>query len=248
MNEPTPSSIPRTAAPHSIAPGSSAAKGPRIDLYGPPHKMIRFLLANVLVELGRTCFGDPEQAKSALANMEQCLAVCDAHIAHEDVHVRPALAERAPTSIATLDAEHEEHAVHVAELRGLARALGDAATPELRTSLGHTIYLHFSVFVAETLAHAAYEERVVQPLCLRLFTAEELLAIHHAILASIPPAEMMLSLRAMIPASNREERAALLESVRGAAGDGALIAIFGVLAELLPAADLADLRARLGVV
>lgn len=201
------------------------------DPYGPPHKMIRFLLANLIVELGQTSFDDEAQAEAVLARMEQALLVCDKHILHEDTHLRPALLARAAASVETLDVEHAEHATHVAELRGLARALTEASSAERRRELGQTLYLHFTVFAAETFAHAAYEERVVRPLVFRLFTSEELRAMHGAILASIAPEEMMFSLRAMLPASNREERAAMLAGA----------------SEVLPASVVADLRAQLGV-
>lgn len=240
MSEPSTPSSPSTTR-------SPAAPAKRVDMYRAPHKMIRFILANLLVEMGRTTFGDEAQAKAVLARLEAALVVCDGHVDHEDKHLRPALAERAPHTIATLDAEHEEHAQHVAELRGLARALAGAETADGREAIGETLYLHFSVFVAETLAHAAYEERVVQPLCERLFTQEELLAIHAAIIRSIPPEEMMLALQAMIPASNLEERLDMLQKVRLAAGEGALAGILHALRAPLGDADVDLLRTRLEV-
>jgi hemerythrin-like domain-containing protein len=237
----TMSSVPQSA------PRSVSAGGRRSNVYRAPHKMLRFLLANLLVEMGRTTFGETAQIEPILVQLESALVACDSHIEHEDSHVRPILAGRAPNAVSTLDTEHAEHAEHVAELRALARSLGGATTAEARTSLGETLYLHVTVFVAETLAHMAYEERVVQPLVERLFTDEELLAIHGAIIASIPPAEMMVALQAMIPASNREERAEMLGNVRAGAGEGAFRGILQSVRGLLRQDDFADLCGRLGV-
>ncbi len=207
-------SIPQSSVTPSSARPAPEAAAPRVDMYGPPHKMLRFMLGNLLVQMGATSFGDEAQAASTRATLEMALWACDSHIEHEDRHVRPALVERAPMAVGTLDTEHAEHVQQVAELRALAGALGKATSASERQALGQTLYLHYSVFVAETLAHMAYEERVVQPLLERLFTPAELQAIEGAILASIAPQEMMTLVRYMVPALNREERAGMLGGMK----------------------------------
>jgi hypothetical protein len=134
------------------------------EVYETPHRTLRDLLATLLVTLGRTSFDDAAEVETVLGELASVLAACDAHIAHEDQHLRPALLERAPGTLVTLDGQHADHARHVAELRALAAALCDARTRDDKNALGRTLYLHYSVFVAETLVHSAYEERVVQPL------------------------------------------------------------------------------------
>jgi hemerythrin-like domain-containing protein len=228
------------------APQSEAKpRAPGVDMYRAPHKMLRFMLANLLVEMGATSFDDPAQVKSVITNLEMALWACDEHIVHEDVHIRPALASRAPNAVSTLDAEHSLHAQQVAELRALATALGDATRSDARTALGETLYLHFSVFVAETLSHMAYEERVVQPLLDRFFSTQELLEIHGALIASIAPQDMAVYLRAMIPASNREERAEMLGNVKANAPPEAFEGIMSDLRPRLGSDDWADLCRRL---
>lgn len=219
---------------------------PRFDMYGTPHKALRFVLCHLLIEMGRASFGDEREANLMIGALDVALEQCDRHITHEDASIRPSLVERAPKAIATLDHEHEQHATQVAELRAMAKALREAEGPEHRASIGRTLYLHFSVFVAETLAHMAYEERMVQPLLDRHFTFDEQIGIHSHIIKSIGPAEMTEFLRAAIPASSREERFQVLSGAR--AGMPAP-AFAGLLAELLPLladADQRDLMTRLG--
>jgi hypothetical protein len=230
---------------HEARPASIPAPPRRVDMYSAPHRALRYMLSNVLVSMGRASFVDSVEVETILADLAAVLWACDNHIAHEDAHVRPALAQRAPSTIATIDGEHAEHARHVHELRSLASSLRLAQTPAGRIDLGRTLYLHYSLFVAETLAHAAYEERVVQPLLDRLFTFEELETIHLAVIASIPPQDMMVWLRSMIPAVERAERAALAGQVKANAPPPAFAALMNDLRAILRAEDFADLEQRL---
>jgi iron-sulfur cluster repair protein YtfE (RIC family) len=177
-----------------------------MSLYTIPHKALRFELTRLLVSMGRNDFEAPDEVAALLAELEKALWLCDDHIEHEERVLRPALAGRTLATIATLDTEHREHAEQVAEVRGIATALARATTNEHRIALGGTLYLHFSVFVAGTLAHMAYEERVVQPLLDRLFSPGEQEAMNRAITASIGPREARIWLRTILQAVNRRER------------------------------------------
>jgi len=126
-----------------------------------------------------------------------------------------------------------------------SRTLRECDLAGTQRSLGHTLYLHFSVFVAETLAHMAYEERVVQPLLERLFTPHELFEMHTSIILAITPDQMMRSLRSIIPASTREERVEILRGGKQSAPAHVFAGILAQLCPLLTPEDAADLRARL---
>jgi iron-sulfur cluster repair protein YtfE (RIC family) len=219
----------------------------RLDLYGVAHKGLRFVLCHLLIEMGHASFGDERDAGMIAAALEVALTQCDRHIAHEDAVIRPALLQRTPKALARLDHEHEQHATQVAELRAMTKALREADGTAHRASIGRTLYLHFSVFVAETLAHMAYEERMVQPLLDRHFTFEEQLALHQEIVRSSTPPEMMEFMRAAIPASSREERFDVLKGARANLPPRAFQGLMSELLPLLAEADRHDLRARLGL-
>lgn len=232
------------AAPITEPNASGKALTPRrVDVYGTPHRALRYALSNVLLAMGRATFGDEADASAILAELENALWAADAHIAHEDQYLRPALLERGANAVHTLDDEHAEHATQVAELRAMARSLASAATSGARAALGETLYLHFSVFVAETFAHMAYEERVVQPLLDRLFEPEELERIHEAIVASIPPNEMFLWLGWMLPSTDRKQRGQLMAQVRAVVPPEVLGALLEVVRPRLAPADFAELAA-----
>lgn len=235
------------ASPPIHPSGSPRTSDRRIEIYRGPHKGLRFLLANLLLKMGTTSFASAREAEAVITDLEVVLWVCDGHIAHEDAHIRPALVQRAPSAVSTLDAEHVEHARQVAELRSLAAALADATPTDTRRAIGDTLLLQYSVFVAETLAHMAYEERVVQPLLDRLFSAEELISIHEEIVGSVPPHEMIVYLRGMIPGANKEERAEMLGNIRAHAPREGFALLLSELRTLLSAGDWRDLESRLAL-
>lgn len=249
MNPSNARAVPSSIAPATLPAGRAVFAGSheRVDMYATPHRALRYMLSNLLVAFGRTTFADPVEAGTVVAGLTVVLWACEGHIAHEDHHLRPILARRAVNATATLDDEHGEHGQQVAELRAIASSLRDASTPEARTAMGHMLYLRFSVFVAETLAHMAYEERVVQPLLDRLCTADELRSVEDAIVRSIPPLDMIVWLRAMVPASDRETRAKLLEKVRAEAPRDVFQSFLSEVRLLLREEDRADLAERLGV-
>lgn len=234
-------------SPSTLPSPSRQVQPAHPQLYRAPHKALRFELAQLLVRMGAASFTDSLERDNVLDELESVLDFCDSHIKHEDDFVRPALVARSVSAVPTLDEEHAEHDTQVAELRSLARTLRESDLVSAQRSLGDTLYLHYSVFVAETLAHMAYEERVVQPLLERVFTPKEMFEIHYAILASIPPEEMMRALRSMIPASTRPERAEILEGGREAMPPEVFAGIVAQLCQLLPPAEGADLKSRLAL-
>lgn len=227
------------------SPATLPSRLPHPQLYRAPHKALRLELSQLLVRMGAATFTDGLERDNVLDELESVLAFCDSHIQHEDDVVRPALVARSASAVPTLDEEHAEHATQVAELRSLARTVREAELPGPQRLLGHTLYLHYSVFVAETLAHMAYEERVVQPLLERLFTPQELLEMNTTIIRSLTPEQTMRALRSMIPASTRAERAEMLMGGKQAIPPHVFAVMLNELCQLLPPEDAADLCARL---
>ncbi len=219
----------------------SSARPQRFDLYGPIHKTIRVAMSDVLVRMGKTNFANESAAARITEDLQKLLALCDQHIQHEVNFVHPHLAERLPNALAKIDDGHAEHDRFVAELRALSAGVVSAPTRELRALAGTTLYLHYSAFFADTLAHMVEEERVLQPLIHRFFTDQELLGIQGAILASIPPAENFEMVCTMLPAVNGPERADILGGVHAGAPPEAFQALVAALRSRLDADEWTEL-------
>ena len=73
------------------------------------------------------------------------------------------------------------------------------------------------------------------------YTDAELVDIHNALVASIPPADMMFSLRWLVPSMNPTERAALLRDMQAHAPEPAFAAALDVVRPHLTPNDWAKL-------
>ena len=222
-------------------PAPTSIRQPRFDLYGPIHKLMRAELTELLVRMGRVDFANESAATRIVGELEVMLVACEQHIEHEVRFVHPHLAARLPNALEKIDAEHGDHARFVTELRAQINAVNSAASPELRALAGHTLYLHYNAFVADTLAHMVEEERVLQPLIHRAFTDEELIDIHEGIIRSMSPEETFRTLGGMIPAVNGPERAGILGGMHAGAPPEAFNAFIAMLRPRLDDAAWAEL-------
>jgi hypothetical protein len=217
---------------------------PRVDLYGAVHRGLRLAHTKLLVQLGTTSYGDRAAVEATLDELEGFLELAELHLRAEERHYHPALEARRPQAAARLEEQHRNHAQAFAELRGLAAKLS-AATRESVNAVGRALYLRYTSFMGEDLAHMAEEELVSLPLFHELYGDAELVAIQERLVAEIPPEERLAFMRLMIPASNHEERLAQLGGLKAAVPPPAFAALLDALQPTLPEGDFARLRAAL---
>jgi hypothetical protein len=207
----------------------------RHDLYGPIHKGLRLALSTLVVEIGSTDFADREAARETLAAVRRQMALSASHLAHEEDHIHRALEARAPGATLSLLADHDHHRRAFEAIEAAMQAI-EAAADARRPALGRDLYLAFSQFVAADFAHMAEEETIILPLLHRLFGDDELIAIEGAIVASLPPEEVIAFMKLAVPAMNGPERVRFLAFVRGGAPAEAFEALlnFAVRPSLTP--------------
>lgn len=211
----------------------------RRDLYGAVHKGLRRAHARMVQALGSADFA--EDCGTLLDDLRQHLAMAALHLQDEDDHIHAALEARAPGSTAQLGQQHDGHRAHFAEIERLAGEVAAGGPGALRA--GRLLYLAFTRFVADDLAHMAEEELVAGPLLCRHFSEEELLAIHGAIVGGLPPAMAAAFLGEMVPAVNRAERVEMLEAIKRNAPPEAYAGLFAAVAPNLPEAEREYLEA-----
>jgi hypothetical protein len=188
----------------------------RYDLYGPVHKGLRRAMTDMLVRLGAADFNDDDARRRLLDDLTALLEVSRSHILHEEQHIHAALEAHDHRVVSDAAHAHDHHRDSFETLEAL---IADAtlAEPAARPAAARALYLAFSVFVADDLAHMAHEEQVMQPILHARFTDAELAALEGAILADLSPAESMLFMRMMLPAVSPDERFAMLSGMRAAA-------------------------------
>lgn len=215
------------------------------DLYGAVHKGVRLALMQLLVRLGATDFQDAEEAARMVLAVRAQLALSASHMAHEEAHIHIPLRARSAAACVMIDYQHDHHRQRFAEIAGLLSRM-ETAPAAARSALGRDLYLAFSLFAAEDLAHMHEEETVTLPLLQRLFTDAELMAMERAIAGSIPGPEMITWMRVMLPAMSRPERGLMLAHMRDGAPEAAYEAVLLHAARpTLTDADWADLMDRL---
>jgi Hemerythrin HHE cation binding domain len=219
---------------------STESSQPTFSIYGPIHKGLRHAISTILVRIGTTSFADDAAVTSVLDDLDVVLHLNAQHLVHEDTFIRPLLEARGASILGSIDAAHEDHAKALNDLRTLAASVRENSGTK-RVALGRVLYLQVAIFAADNLLHMGEEEQVVEPLLFRAYTEAELLEAHGRLVASIPPDEMLISLRFMVAGSSPEERVALLGNAPPPARAALLDAVRPVLAQR----DFEELASRL---
>jgi Hemerythrin HHE cation binding domain len=229
-----------------IAHVTAADAAPRLDLYAGIHKALRAMMADVLVSAGRADPQDPVSLLGLAGRVHALLDLCTAHIAHENDFVHTAIEARAPGLSLAVTHDHEDHLAAIAALRSAVSALS-TLKGAARAASAQAFYLQLAGFVAHNFEHMAVEEAVHNAALWANYSDAELADIHNALVASIPPAEMMLVARWMIPALNPQERVAVLLDIQQKAPPPAFSAIAEVAREHLPLGEWVPLARALGI-
>ena len=222
----------------------AAAGAPRFDLYAGIHKALRAFLADTLLAIGRMDADDDLELAQCTERVLQLLDLCRSHLAHENAFVHTAIEARAAGASDRIAHEHEDHEKHIAQLAGLVAALRGAAVPA-RPAAAQQLYRALSLFVADNFQHMHVEETAHNAVLWARYTDAELLAIHDALVGSIPPGEMMLTARWLVPFMNPVERVHLLADMRAKAPAPAFRAVLDLVQPHLTAGEWSKLARAL---
>lgn len=224
----------------------AATEAPRVDMYTGIHKALRACMADTLLAVGRMDPADPEDLADATQRVLQLLGFCGAHLQHENVFVHAAIEARAPGASERIGDEHEDHVREIAQLAEQVAQLRLAAPPQ-RFAAAEALYRALSLFVAGNFQHMHVEETAHNAVLWAHYTDAELVAIHDALVASIPPEDMMATVRWLVPFMNPAERAMLLADLRAKAPPEAFAAVVAATRPHLAAKDWNKLSAALGL-
>ncbi|MDI1341083.1 hemerythrin domain-containing protein [Polaromonas sp.] len=232
--------------PHEMTQLAAAQPVSRLDMYAGIHKALRALMADTLLAVGRMDTGDDLELATTTQRVCELLDLCASHLAHENRFVHTALEARAPGSSDVMAHEHEEHAQHIASLGGLAGTLLKSPLPE-RAGLAMELYRQLALFIAGNFQHMHVEETAHNAVLWSRYTDAELADIHGALVASIPPQEMMYTLRWMVPFMNPAERQAMMGEMQAHAPAPAFAAAMDTVRPHLSDAEWAKLTRGLGL-
>jgi hypothetical protein len=217
-----------------------------LDLYKDIHKGIRAELFAVTGAAGRLDPTDHVGRADLARHVGSVVDLLVTHAEHEDTHGQPVFELYLPEFAQRIAAEHVALEARMDDLRALADGNVDADPADLRGRT-HRLYLDLASFTSEYLAHQDLEEREVMPAIDAAIGFDAVLAIHQAIVGSIPPDVMARSLAIMIPAMNIDDRTELLGGMKAGAPPEAFAGVWSLVGSALTKCDYAALGARLGL-
>jgi len=228
------------------ATATSATDAPRMDMYAGIHKAMRALMADTLLALGRMDCDDSLELAQTTQQVLALMDACASHLQHENEFIHAALEARAPGASAVIAHEHDDHLAHIRRLAGAATAL--LGTPAAqRAAAVLALYRDLSLFIAENFHHMHVEEAAHNAVLWARYTDAELEAIHDALVASIPPEEMMRIVRWLVPFMNPAERTALLADMRAKAPEAVFHAVLDAARPHLTQGEWTKLARSLGL-
>ena len=222
------------------------AQAPRVDMYSGIHKALRAVMADTLLAVGRMACADALERMEVTERVLQLLDFCRSHLEHENEFVHTAMEARAPGASEAVAREHEDHARHIAALAEVVAALRTAPV-EQRFAQQQRLYAELTLFVADNFHHMHVEETAHNAVLWARYTDAELIAIHDALVASIPPEEMMFAARWLVPFMSPIERAGFLGDVRAKAPAPAFQAMLDTVRPHLTEREWAKLAKALGL-
>lgn len=216
-----------------------------VDLYRDIHKGIRSELFALTEKAGNLDPNDRTDRADLSAHVDRVVDVLVSHAAHEDEFVQPAIERHLPDLAEQVEDDHHRLEARIALL---AEQAADAVdTPGNPRWHAHRLYVELASFTSAYLGHQDLEERVIMPALEDVIGPEANLAIHQAIVGSIPPEEMAKSLAMMLPAMNVEDRTELLGGMKAGAPAEVFAGVWGLAGSVLEPRDVDALATRLGV-
>lgn len=174
----------------------------KVELFGPPHKVVRWASARAITMLG-SCPGDFAAIDRALAAVRELFAFEDAHRRVEDTVIVPAIEARRPGASVRISEAHADHALAARALRTQLAAVERDGAPARAL---HELYLALTHFVADNFLHMYEEETLVAPLLEEAYSEAELRGFHAKVVAVLTPAEVAELAAATLPALSAAER------------------------------------------
>ena len=187
----------------------AAPEGTPWDVYREIHKAMRFALASVTTMAGATEASRPDDVQRLVAEWRDVQLVLLGHHGHEDDFCDVHVAAHASHLRDQLEAAHVEADAAIAALDAQAEALLTCPDDD-RWAAVLAFHLALADFSAMYTNHLRFEELQVMPALQAAMSDHELEAVTVQIRTSVPPPEMCVFIKYMVPSMNFAERLDML--------------------------------------
>jgi len=212
----------------------------QVDLYREIHKGLRLALFDLIRVAGAVDAAEVGSVEALAGLFGDVDMMLQTHHTHEEGAALGALIRDHATSVVSIIEEaHEISEKRLLELRSMVESLAGGVDN------ARELYDAVVMFTADYLVHMDVEEKQVMPLLQASASAEELIAITMAIRTSVPPPDMCVFLRYMLPAMNLDERTATLGGMKAGAPPEIFDLFWGVAESSLPPSALKAVADRI---
>jgi len=219
----------------------------RVDLYAGIHKAMRALMVDTLMAVGRMDPMDTAELASVSGRVIELLDFCAVHAEHENTFIHAAIEARAPGGSEVVAHEHDDHLKYIGRIKSAVAGIWSMADTRSAAPAVLDLYRDLALFIACSFQHMHVEETAHNAVLWARYTDAELIEIHNNLVASILPADMMFTLRWMVPYMNPGERTAMLSDMQAHAPAPAFGAALDVVQPHLTLPEWAKLTHSLGI-
>lgn len=213
----------------------------RVNVYAFPHKGLRNALSQVALLAGNTDYSDTEDLEALKASASDLFNLLNLHAHSEDDFVLPALEAKVKGSTAENTEEHELLEKIVAALEVQINSISIVSEPEK----GIAFYEAFTDFQSKYLAHMALEEGEILSLIWEYFKDQDLIQIHHKIMETFSPDQVLRWFKYIIPALNPMERLKIMEGFKTAVPTEFFESVMDMLSSAMSRRDILRLERML---
>lgn len=199
------------------------------------HKALRAMLYDAALSLQQTDFSNSTETETAIIKVADIVFAFDNHAHHEDSFVNPAVEAYEPELAKKFEDEHVEDHRLSSNLKNLLAICENTLLPEERIICGSAIIKSFVEFMVFNLEHMAKEELLLNCALWEHYTDEQIIEIHHKILAAVPPAEMQQAATWMMRGLNNADIIAWLKDVKQNAPQPVFNNLISIAGNELPA-------------
>jgi len=215
-----------------------------IDAFRNIHKLIRAELFTFSTDLGRADVSTPEGARTLAARFHELVELLEHHAVHEDTYFTPLIVHQAPDLGERLMAQHRDYD---RRLSSIDRVFSDLWTMgrEVRVRRAHELYIELSDFISAYLLHMQSEEKDGNRALAEIASDEELIALHTALVRSLPESELVRTMRGIFSHTNPSEHLEMLAGAQ-AGPPGEFEAVSQLAQSVLSPAEWKALLGQLG--
>ena len=218
----------------------------RYVIYGNIHKAVRHIMYSTALALGSADFRDQKTMRESLEQLRGTITMLQEHAEHEETFVHPALESRVPGITKPFEENHEDDERLFDRMRELGSQIEAVGDNDQRAALGTQLYGIFNTYIGDCLGHLDREEQELEQALWGHFTDQELAAIDHELMSSVPPERMAVWVPVICSSWNASELTTILVGMKQGAPPDAFAGMLKMMEQATPAATWETVRKALG--